>query len=891
MAVTNIVCEWLKALGLSQYAASFLDNGYDDLEICKQIGDPDLDAIGVQNPNHRHKLLKSVRLLRENGAASVYFQINDPNSLFNCDELERDNSPLLGLESLVIEQLEADGVCLSSYPYSTPDGSRGHLEGLASVYCELLMAPYLDVLTALEDVRQRAWLKRSPKHSPGMSKGHRGSSNQIGTLPNSHSQPLYVPGKYSPSSCLSDKEEDEIYGFGYGVFASRIGRGGIQSTQQLDKMDSQQSLPNNTNNVPVAQQQGPSGPRPAYFFELSHEARETNKKRSTLMRLLRGLKTVNRKANQNPSITQHKQSNERLRQYQLNGGAPHQSFEETIHRILRDIQQGLFQQAARAGETSLYDGSISSSNYSNINRHHHWYDEPPYESEPDDLIMSEMLAAATIQDGQVCYRTNGPGIISLRSAGDISVSSQQQQPVKRGLFVPQQLSNSPLKRISEDYRGSVSDIDSITSRRSQISIEANCVAYYRPLIGRTIEPPSPSHLSDSEDNDDYLASNMVILNGMNNLSSGLSNPTSSTNDLKLKRNYPSSMGKVSVTGYQNKTFDYDYHCSGSSVERLSSASGSSTQPLVRSGSPNSSLSADEKASYVSICRARAVVDSSGFPFEKDSLEFKKGDIIDVITMNASGVWEGRVNGKFGHFRFTNVEVLPEQKEKSFKRQTRMVRKGCRPSTVEELLCRIGLKEYTAAFTAYGYEDLELFKKLDSADLDFLEITNAEHRAKLLAAVQLLNSTDITMSTNSDYIAGSSSENDESRLSQIQQKKNSQSPFSNRRRFPRDSGCFEGASLPNFFTSSSMQSTSESNGMNDIQVVQCSNGTTSERNNTSENSTRLPSITATKKGFIKKGLLGGTSNIDEIYSCTEGGGTLSEKSSDSGVSSSSPIKNI
>lgn len=121
MAVTNIVCEWLKALGLSQYAASFLDNGYDDLEICKQVGDPDLDAIGVQNPSHRHKLLKSVRLLREKGAASVYFQINDPNSLFDYDGLERDNSPLLmGLDSLVQEQLEADGVCLTAHPYSTP---------------------------------------------------------------------------------------------------------------------------------------------------------------------------------------------------------------------------------------------------------------------------------------------------------------------------------------------------------------------------------------------------------------------------------------------------------------------------------------------------------------------------------------------------------------------------------------------------------------------------------------------------------------------------------------------------------------------------------------------------------------------------------------------------
>ncbi|XP_049276726.1 sterile alpha motif domain-containing protein 5 isoform X3 [Anopheles funestus] len=134
MAVSNIVCEWLRALGLGQYAESFLDNGYDDLEICKQVGDPDLDAIGVQNPAHRSKLLKSVRLLREKGAASVYFQLNDPKSLLsdNSDSLERDSSPLMlsELEALLQEQLKADGVCLTAHPYSTPV-SHVRIYGLA----------------------------------------------------------------------------------------------------------------------------------------------------------------------------------------------------------------------------------------------------------------------------------------------------------------------------------------------------------------------------------------------------------------------------------------------------------------------------------------------------------------------------------------------------------------------------------------------------------------------------------------------------------------------------------------------------------------------------------------------------------------------------------------
>jgi SAM and SH3 domain-containing protein 1 len=136
------------------------------------------------------------------------------------------------------------------------------------------MAPFGDVLLALEDSRQRAWLDRSPKHVVGQNKGHRGSCNQIDTLPNSHSQPIYVPGKYSvskrcrsrfghpitvssvfrnlqPSSCLSDKEEDEIYGFGYGVFAPRAARNVLQSVQC--QMPQQNSLPNSSTNVPVTQ--------------------------------------------------------------------------------------------------------------------------------------------------------------------------------------------------------------------------------------------------------------------------------------------------------------------------------------------------------------------------------------------------------------------------------------------------------------------------------------------------------------------------------------------------------------------------------------------------------------------------------------------------------------
>ncbi|TFK07972.1 FGFR1 oncogene partner [Platysternon megacephalum] len=74
---TNIVYEWLKTLQLSQYAESFVDNGYDDLEVCKQIGDLDLDAIGVLVPHHRRRILEAVMRLKEEDetAAGLYFTL------------------------------------------------------------------------------------------------------------------------------------------------------------------------------------------------------------------------------------------------------------------------------------------------------------------------------------------------------------------------------------------------------------------------------------------------------------------------------------------------------------------------------------------------------------------------------------------------------------------------------------------------------------------------------------------------------------------------------------------------------------------------------------------------------------------------------------------------
>ena len=195
----------------------------------------------------------------------------------------------------------------------------------------MLVAPFADVLEVLEVERQRAWSESSPQRS-GMRRGHRGSPGQ-GGLPNSHSQPIYVPGKYSPSSCLSDKEEDEIYGFGYGVFAQQVNRRPMHSAS----------------NSPQHHPQQPQVVQPQLYAncfgtldQQQQQQQLDRKKKTTLGRLLKGFKTVRRKDKEGLKHTLP----DRLRQQiHLNGGGVggiggggaagmgHLSFEETIQRL------------------------------------------------------------------------------------------------------------------------------------------------------------------------------------------------------------------------------------------------------------------------------------------------------------------------------------------------------------------------------------------------------------------------------------------------------------------------------------------------------------------------------------------------------------------------------
>lgn len=115
-----------------------------------------------------------------------------------------------------------------------------------------------------------------------------------------------------------------------------------------------------------------------------------------------------------------------------------------------------------------------------------WYDEPLYANDTDDFLMYGNRLEdddgggggniAIQQNGRVNFNCRSQrvrnGVISLRSAGDISLPQNGCRPMRSqaaGHMQPQQNGSSKF-RGSGDYSGSVSDIQSVTSRMSSVSV-------------------------------------------------------------------------------------------------------------------------------------------------------------------------------------------------------------------------------------------------------------------------------------------------------------------------------------------------------------------------------------------------------------------------------------
>ncbi|XP_074456931.1 SAM and SH3 domain-containing protein 3 isoform X3 [Larus michahellis] len=208
------------------------------------------------------------------------------------------------------------------------------------------------------------------------------------------------------------------------------------------------------------------------------------------------------------------------------------------------------------------------------------------------------------------------------------------------------------------------------------------------------------------------------------------------------------------------------------------SSGSEVSSPSPGGSQRESLRLEESGpAYTGpFCgRARVHTDFTPSPYDKDSLKLRKGDIIGIIEKPPVGTWTGLLNNRVGSFKFIYVDVIPEETAPARKSRGPSKSKRPKPKTLHELLERINLQEHTSTLLLNGYQTLEDFKELRETHLNELNITDPQHRAKLLTAAELLL----------DYDTASEPEEGDSSDAQP-------SPLEPKVDIPRDSGCFEGS---------------------------------------------------------------------------------------------------
>uniref|UniRef100_A0A672P2F0 SAM domain, SH3 domain and nuclear localisation signals 1b n=1 Tax=Sinocyclocheilus grahami TaxID=75366 RepID=A0A672P2F0_SINGR len=216
---------------------------------------------------------------------------------------------------------------------------------------------------------------------------------------------------------------------------------------------------------------------------------------------------------------------------------------------------------------------------------------------------------------------------------------------------------------------------------------------------------------------------------------------------KMGRKYTKALSEEMVSACCN-------HSSNSVESLFSLHSGQSSSSGVTSGSEGcsnrDSLRLEEEVPYTGqFCgRAKVHTDFVPSPYDTESLKLKVGDMIDIISKPAMGIWTGMLNGKVGNFKFIYVNILveesvPEPRIRSHRRSRRP-----RPKTLQELLERLNLEEHISSLLLNGYQTVEDLRDLKEQHLVELNVTDPEHRHRLLLAAENLQDSEYKKQTSS-----------------------------------------------------------------------------------------------------------------------------------------------
>ncbi|XP_042360048.1 SAM and SH3 domain-containing protein 1a isoform X2 [Plectropomus leopardus] len=896
-----IVYEWLKTLQLAQYVEAFVDNGYDDLEVCKQIGDPDLDAIGVYIPHHRQRIHDAVRRLKDEAnetASGLYFTLEpmppaaeiytshmvdqyesklrgskswtEPNS----DRIGRNGGymgaqrnltlgnrrelviyPKLKLKIMIRDKLIRDGINLAKPPYSNKDGSLGNIDDLAQEYSEYYNTCFSDVSDRMEELR-----KRRVSQELDMEKQDPSSTSlQLRTE---------IQESLGFSSEVSTPETDRKMPLHKS--SSEDGSGGKWDNKKKNKSFWQNFR--KSQHKPVVRQTS-KGEDIGY---VASEITMSDEERIQLMMMVKEkMITVEEALARSREQSDDEQSEDSVKFKRL-----HKLVNSTrrVRKKLIKVEEGkkhgsedflnLESPPTCEDNTALYTGVLK---------------KPPL---PQEISLPSLTQDQLSLDGDTDSLTNSPSSSSLDTwSGHKLVKTFSKSSSTHGLIRPPRRtpvgsgglggsgaggsgsSFSELDGCGLDDDGKLSRSTTDGEMRkalSSISHGRTCSFGGFDLSNRSLHVVNTGSEANNKEQE-AIYREVVKSPTTSRISLGKKvKSVKETMRKRMSKKYSSSLSEQSSPdgapgSPQSPQPDTDSLekpklKAGGSVESLrsslsgqSSMSGQTVSTTDSSASNRESVKSedgdDEEPPYRGpFCgRARVHTDFTPSPYDTDSLKLKRGDVIDIISKPPMGTWMGLLNNKVGTFKFIYVDVLNEEEEKP-KRPVRRRRKGRppKPTSVEDLLERINLKEHMPTFLFNGYEDLDTFKLLEEEDLDELNIRDPQHRAVLLTAVELLQEYD------------SSSDPERSGLSGSQEKL-----LSEGRGLvgdsPRDSGCYESnENLENGKSRKASRSSRSSAGLQspDYPTLPMTLSTEALQQNNKNQRTKFP-----KSFFIKPSLKG------------------------------------
>ncbi|XP_037550762.1 SAM and SH3 domain-containing protein 1 [Nematolebias whitei] len=887
----SLVLQWLSKLQLAQYVESFLDNGYDDLEVCKQIGELDLDAIGVQVQYHRHRLLTAVQALKEEDGKKkpgYYFTLEPPGAPGCCpDRGEHFGSlhqtscpgnhnlrfsdcndfvpyPKLKLKVLIRDKLAKDGINLGRAPYTYKDGSVGNLDELAQEYSQYYGTSLSDVCERMEELRKRKivqdkemgkvdsaatslCLRSQLQESLGLSSATSTPEPERRLPMHKSSSDDGSGGKWDgkrksksfwQSFCKSQKGvmRQTSKGDDVGFVASEITMGDEERIQLMmmvkENMISIEEALARLKEFEIHNRQSVRSDlteSPDPYGSCSHEPfgcspgdPSDNEEESVTFKRLHKLVSSTRKAKRklirmdeakrpeveenlrdasrspgsggqrNPLVDSSASSPQKPlvpdRDSDSLASSPSSSSVDTCSSQTQSFgkssRRPVNQEAVVAGEVRAAGGG----SFSEMDRTE---EEPKLvRSQTDEALRHRVLGSLSLH-GRACSF----GGFDLTSR---SVSSDKDNTTKDGESgVTDEVKSPPTSRISLGKK----------------------VKSVRETMRKHISKRYHSSLSEQLSPDRCCSCPHSPQTDSDSLEKPKLKPGGSVESLKS-----SLSGQSSMSGQTVGTTD----SSNSNRESVKSEDGE-----------------EDEVPYRGPFCGRALVhtDFTPSPYDTDSLKLKSGDVIDIISKPPMGTWMGMLNGKVGTFKFIYVDVLNEEAKPKKTRRRRKARQP-KPTSVEELLDRINLKEHLPTFLFNGYEDLDTFKLLEEEDLDELNIMDCQHRAVLLTAVELLQECDGSSDPERGGPAGGSQEK----------------LLLDRRGVlgdsPRDSGCYESSeNLESGRDKKAAEPMSRSSGFESshvpspqFPVLPLLLASSSPQNNSKHLPCSLPSLTHTKNCF-------------------------------------------